>query len=87
LSFANLSNANLSSVTGNGKEIKSILATKYKIAWSNDVMAIGYEQHSIKDWLAFNDATIAAMDDGALAWWKVWKPILETIFNANEVLI
>jgi len=89
LSYADLSSANLSSAnyiqysTGNNINIKSIQSGRYQIVYTNEVMAIGCEQHDIKDWWKFDDKTISKMDIGALDWWKVWKPILEKIIKVS----
>ena len=42
-------------------------------------MAIGCQQHEIAEWWAFDDAAISRMDERALRWWRVWKPILQQI--------
>ena len=80
LSSADLRYANLSSAVGNMQEIKSLQAETYRITYTETVMAIGCEQHSIEDWKNFDDRRILEMEGKkALEWWKKWKPILESI--------
>jgi uncharacterized protein YjbI with pentapeptide repeats len=79
LSGANLSGADIRCCIGNGSEIKTLLITKYHITYTGEVLAIGCQQHSKSEWLGFDDETIARMDDGALEWWREWKPKLIAI--------
>ena len=79
LSGANLSEANLSGTTGNMREIKSLHADIWAVAWTTEVLQIGCQQHSITDWWGFSDSEISAMDTRALDWWKRWKPILQQL--------
>lgn len=74
-----LSGAEINWVSGDGTRIKSINADLWEIAFTRDTMAIGCKQHPIEDWWKFSDAQISAMDPNALAWWQVWKPILQNI--------
>jgi len=73
---ANLSGADIRYCFGNGSEIKTLLITRYHITYTGEVLAIGCQQHSKSEWLGFPDKTIARMDDGALEWWREWKPKL-----------
>ena len=84
LSEANLSGANLSRANGNNHELKTVQSGKYSITFSASVMAIGCEQHTIKQWFRFTKKQIAAMDHGALEWWTTWKPILKSIIEAQD---
>ena len=78
LSSANLSYANLRYAAGNMREIKSLQVETYKITYTQDVMAIGCEQHSIKEWFEFDNKRILEMEGKkALEFWKKWKPILK----------
>jgi len=76
---ANLSGADIRYCFGNGSEIKTLLITRYHITYTGEVLAIGCQQHSKSEWLGFDDETIARMDDGALEWWREWKPKLIAI--------
>jgi pentapeptide repeat protein len=84
LSDANLSGANLRGANlwcadlcdakGNMRHIKSIQIIKYSITYTSEVIQIGCQQHTIKEWANFSDAEIRAMDEkSALEWWSKWK--------------
>jgi len=85
---ADLHGADLRNVIGNSQEIKSLQLTKYyHISYTDDVLAIGCQQHTKKAWLAFTDDQISDMSTGMLEWWKEWKPKLEMlgVFDDLEV--
>ena len=82
---ADLYHANLRGAIGNGREIKSMQCGTYRIVWTVDVLHIGCQQHPASDWWAFDDASILKMDGRkALSWWRVWKPILQTIIEIEK---
>lgn len=88
LRYANLSNANLSNTNlhwciGDMREIKSAQFDTYMITWSKDTLAIGCQQHPIKEWWQFDDATITKMDGDMLLWWKKWKLVLQQIVEMS----
>jgi uncharacterized protein YjbI with pentapeptide repeats len=86
LSDADLRNADLNRCRGNRKEINSIHAGTYHILFTDKIMAIGCQQHSIQDWMSFDGIRIQGMDgDNATNFWKVWKPILVKIFEAKGI--
>jgi hypothetical protein len=64
--------------------LKTVQSGKYTITFSASVMAIGCEQHTIKQWFSFTKKQISAMDHGALEWWTTWKPILKSIIEAQD---
>ncbi len=75
-----LSGANLRNITGNAKQIKSLHCAEYLIAYTNEVLQIGCENHPIKDWWEFTDEEIIKMDGkSALLFWRKWKPVLQTV--------
>ena len=85
---ANLSGANLGSVDlrwciGNMCEIKSAQFDTYDVTWTKDALAIGCQQHPIKEWWQFDDTTITNMDRDALLWWKKWKLVLQQIIEMS----
>lgn len=87
---ANLRGADLSDIrdlwgcSGNKSEIKALQCDVYSVTYTADKIQIGCQFHAISDWWAFSDAEIRAMDGStALAWWKVWKPILKTIIETS----
>ena len=88
LSGANLSGANLGSVDlrwciGNMREIKSAQFDTYDVTWTKDALAIGCQQHPIKEWWQFDDTIITNMDRDALLWWKKWKLVLQQIIEMS----
>ena len=82
LSGANLRGANMLCI-GNMRHIKTIQADLWAVGYTHDTMQIGCQRHMIAEWFEFSDEEIAPMDDGALDWWRVWKPILQSIIAAS----
>ena len=84
-----LRNANLRGAIGDLRKIKTLQTDIWTITYTDEVIAIGCQQHSKKEWLSFNDAQITRMDIKALIFWEKWKPILEAIgvFDKSEVEI
>lgn len=80
---ADLSGANLRWCIGNMREIKSAQFDTYYVTWTKDTLAIGCQQHPIKDWWQFDDTTITNMDRDALLWWKKWKLVLQQIIEMS----
>ena len=59
-------------------------ADQYVVTYTDTVMQIGCQRHSISDWWSFDDRRIAEMDGKtALKFWSVWKPILQQIIAAS----
>jgi hypothetical protein len=89
LRSADLSSANLSSETslwstiGNSSEIKTIQTDAWTITYTSVYVQIGCQRHTIKEWFAFDDEAISQMSDGALEWWKNWKPLLKKILKVS----
>lgn len=71
------------STIGNKKEVKTVQVGAWDVTYTADRMQIGCQLHSLDEWWAFTDKDISVMDDGALAWWRKWKPILESIIEAS----
>ncbi len=82
LSGANLRGADLRCM-GNLNNIKTIQADLWQIGYTHDTMQIGCQRHLIAEWWAFSDPEISSMDARALAWWAVWKPILQAMIAAS----
>ena len=80
---ADLSDANLYRAVGEMKYIKSMQCEKYFISYTAEELNIGCRSYKIKDWENFDDETIAGMDDGALEWWRKWKPIIMNIIDIS----
>ena len=83
LSEANLRGADLRWCIGNMREIKSTQFDTYDVTWTKDALAIGYQQHLIKEWWQFDDATITKMDGDMMLWWKKWKLVLQQIVEMS----
>ena len=79
---ANLRSANLLCM-GDMRNIKTIQADIWQIGYTHDTMQIGCQRHLIAEWWKFSDEEISQMDSQALAWWKVWKPILMSMIEAS----
>ena len=85
LSGADLSEANLRRMaSGNNSEILTVQTGEWIIVYTDDMMAIGCQQHSLSEWWSFSDDQIADMDKGAVAFWRKWKPILQQIMGSYE---
>jgi uncharacterized protein YjbI with pentapeptide repeats len=80
---ANLNYANLIGTIGNSKEIKSLQLDAWLITYTRDVLAIGYQQHTISEWREFTDEEIEKMDSAALEWWRKWKEIIFKIIEMS----
>jgi len=92
LDGANLDGANLSELssiwglTGNLREVKAIQADTWPVTYTATHMQIGCQLHALTEWWAFNDEEISGMDSKALAWWAIWKPILQQIIEASPAV-
>jgi carbonic anhydrase/acetyltransferase-like protein (isoleucine patch superfamily) len=64
------------------KVVNVIYASEYTVTISDNFIKIGCQNHLITDWYSFTDEQISRMACGALAWWKIWKPILFAIIDA-----
>ena len=89
LGGAYLRGANLGDVksfngaSGNCAEVKAVQCGIWSVTYTHDVMQIGCQLHTLAEWWAFSDDEIGRMDSQALAWWKVWKPILKQIVEVS----
>ena len=83
LRAADLSGADLRWCIGNMREIKSAQFDTYDVTWTKDALAIGCQQHPIKEWWQFDDTIITNMDRDALLWWKKWKLVLQQIIEMS----
>lgn len=88
LSYADLSGADLIGIrlwgaAGNNRHVRSLQCGAYAVTYTADRLQIGCQNHAIADWWGFDDRCILEMDGrAALEWWRVWKPILQTIIAA-----
>ena len=89
LSGTNLSGTNLSGASsfwgtvGNCQQIKSIQADTWPVTYTATHMQIGCQLHTLKEWWSFGDEEIVRMASCALAWWRVWKPILRKVIETS----
>lgn len=83
LDSVNLKNSWIRYSIGDGRKIKSLIV-EHHICWTEDVMSIGDQQHSIQEW--YNFSNISAMGEGAEEWWKVWKPRLVALGVFENVI-
>ena len=81
LRHTNLIGADLRYCVGNNKEIKSLQLGTYDVAFTKNILCVGCQSHTLKEWKAFTDEEIAKIDDNALEWWKKWKDTLITIIK------
>ena len=86
LSDANLSDAKLSGASGNCAEIKAIQCDLWPVTYTATHMQIGCQLHSLSEWWAFSDEEISLMESRALAWWRIWKPILQQIVEVSPAV-
>ena len=83
---ADLRDADLRDAIGNMVEIKSVQADTWPVTYTNEVMCIGCRRHAITEWWAFSDKEINSMDEQALKWWRLWKPILQATIAASPAV-
>ena len=76
LNDAILTGADLIGAEGNGREVMSSYVHPWRVVHTDNIVAIGCQQHSKSDWLNFTDDEISEMSPRALVWWKEWKPKL-----------
>ena len=85
LTGANLRYADLDYCIGNRGEIKSIFISEvYPITYTSEVIQIGCENHTIKDWFDFDDKKILSMDGKkALKFWRLNKELIQLCIKTN----
>lgn len=67
------------------EDVINIVGAFYPITITPKWMKIGCQYHTKKAWFNFGDNEIYAMDgDKALDFWRVWKPILKEICDAQN---
>jgi uncharacterized protein YjbI with pentapeptide repeats len=83
LSGADLYGAKLYGVVGDMNRIRSLQLDTWPIVWTDAVMQIGCQRHTIDAWWAFTDEEISRMEPRALAWWKKWKPYIRQMVELS----
>ena len=83
LRYANLRNVLLLNTIGNMRQIKSLQLETYTVVYTDTVLQIGCENHSIENWKTFTNEQILKMGGKeALRFWNKYK---EMIFNIIEL--
>ena len=83
LTGANLTGADLFDTIGNMEQVKSLQLETWMITYTDTMLQIGCQRHTIEEWFAFDDDTIADMDSGALEFWTKWKDTLKQIITMS----
>jgi len=83
LRSADLRSANLRSAIGEMRSLRSFQIEKYMVSYTDSILNIGCQSHTIEEWGNFDDEQISNMDDGALKWWGKWKPIIFQIIEMS----
>ncbi|WP_307761641.1 pentapeptide repeat-containing protein [uncultured Pseudomonas sp.] len=78
--------ASLWGCTGNRAEVKAIQADTWDVTYTATHMQIGCQFHTLAEWWGFSDDEIARMDSQALAWWQIWKPIIQKIVETSPAV-
>ena len=74
-------------VSGNAQVSKlaqTLRTKKYHITISDTHVQIDCKCYTFGEWENFDNDTISEMDDGALKWWKMYKPIIFSIIKAED---
>ena len=80
---ADLHGADLRGAIGEMRSLRSFQIEEYQISYTDTVLNIGCQSHTIEEWKNFDDETIREMDTKALDWWKKWKPIIMQIIEIS----
>ena len=76
LTGANLTGADIRWVIGNGKEIKTVIIGIFTIVFTKEVLAIGCEQHPLKDW---REGTVQLEGEDLELWEKYGDKVLNIV--------
>jgi uncharacterized protein YjbI with pentapeptide repeats len=80
----NLRGANLRSTIGNMKEIKTLIFDNWVVNYTDTIMQIGCERHTIDEWFSFSDERIDSMNENALTWWKKYRKGIDLIIRGDQ---
>jgi len=83
LRYADLRSANLRDAVGEMRSLRSFQIEKYMVSYTDSILNIGCQSHTIEEWGNFDDEQISDMDGGALEWWNKWKPIIFQIIEMS----
>ena len=86
---ANLSGADLRGADINGETITRVPVQVANLRWdvliTEGYLRIGCLRHTHAEWAAFDDATIAGMDEDAADFWAQWKAPLLVMCAAHAL--
>ena len=86
---ADLSGANLRGADINGEKITRVPVQIANLRWdvliTEGYLRIGCQRHTHAEWAAFDDATIAGMDEDAADFWAQWKAPLLVMCAAHAL--
>jgi len=88
LSGADLRGADLRGAELSGARFLEIHTDIWTVQVHAEHARIGFQYHTHDEWMSFRDDEIDTMDRRALAWWKIYKPIVAGMIaavNAQEV--
>ena len=61
----------------------NVIGLIYNITILDTHIQIGCEFHSADEWFKFKDEEISAMHTDALEWWKVYKPLIQMMYEEH----
>jgi uncharacterized protein YjbI with pentapeptide repeats len=76
LSYANLRDTNISYANLSCADLRFLQTDIWTCYIQKEHIHIGCKFHTVDEWIEFSDEDISKMDSKALAWWKVWKPLI-----------
>jgi hypothetical protein len=79
---ANLCDANLRGANLCDANLCVIQTDIWTIYVHAESVRIGCKHFTHKEWLSFDDSAIGDMDSRALAWWRIWKPVVSAAIDA-----
>ncbi|MCG8608925.1 MAG: pentapeptide repeat-containing protein [Pseudomonadales bacterium] len=83
LEGANISGVSLKAAIGDMKYIKSAQLDRWSIVYTSEVLQIGSQNHPIESWWSLSDREIGRLGDGAVEWWKKYKPLIKQIIETS----
>lgn len=87
IEVSDFTGASINRVAGDGEVFQSLQVSFRVSVWpvvycrQTGQLAIGCQQHHVRDWMRFTDNEIRIMSPLAPDWWKKWKPLLIEIFE------
>jgi uncharacterized protein YjbI with pentapeptide repeats len=81
LSHANLRDTDLSYANLSCADLRVVQTDIWTCYVQKEHIRISCQVFTVDEWIEFSDEEISKMDSKALAWWKIWKPILLSIVD------